>query len=59
MKTTFTFDKLPLKFYKRDVLILERELLGKTLIRKKDNLTFSGIILGKEAYDGKTDKRKN
>ncbi|MBK7378969.1 MAG: DNA-3-methyladenine glycosylase [Ignavibacteriales bacterium] len=56
MKTTFTFDKLPLKFYKRDVLIVARELLGKTLIRKKDNLTFAGIIVETEAYDGKTDQ---
>ncbi|HMU42846.1 MAG TPA: DNA-3-methyladenine glycosylase [Ignavibacteriaceae bacterium] len=56
MKTTLTFDKLPLKFYKRDVLIVARELLGKTLIRKKNNLTFAGIIVETEAYDGKTDQ---
>lgn len=56
MKSTTTFDKLPLKFYKRDVLTVAKELLGKTLIRKKNELTFSGIIVETEAYDGRIDQ---
>lgn len=56
MKSTFTFDKLPLKFYKRDVLTVAKELLGKTLIRIKNDFTFSGIIVETEAYDGRIDQ---
>lgn len=56
MKTTLTNDKLPVSFYKRNVLTVARELLGKTLIRKKNNHAFSGIIVETEAYDGRIDE---
>lgn len=56
MKATLTNDKLPLSFYKRDVLTVARELLGKILIRKKNKRTFAGIIVETEAYDGKIDE---
>lgn len=56
MNTTTLFNKLPEKFYTRDVLTVARELPGKILVRKKGRKLFSGKIVEVEAYDGKTDR---
>jgi DNA-3-methyladenine glycosylase len=44
------------EFYKQGALILAKELLGKTLVRKIDNLTLRGKIVETEAYIGEIDK---
>ena len=44
------------EFYKQGALILAKELLGKTLIRKIDNVTLRGKIVETEAYIGEIDK---
>lgn len=44
------------EFYKQGALILAKELLGKTLVRKIDNVTLKGKIIETEAYIGEIDK---
>src|SRR5471030_496465 len=44
------------EFYKQGALILAKELLGKTLVRKIDNVTVKGKIVETEAYIGEIDK---
>jgi DNA-3-methyladenine glycosylase len=44
------------EFYKNGALTLAKELLGKTLVRKIDNLTLRGKIVETEAYIGEIDK---
>ncbi len=48
--------KLPLKFYKRDVHTVAKELLGKYIVKKYDGLHLSGRIVEVEAYDGNIDE---
>ena len=49
--------KLPLSFYLRDdVLLIAKELLGKVLVTKYNNILTSGRIVETEAYKGETDK---
>lgn len=44
------------EFYKQGALTLAKELLGKTLVRKIDNVTLKGKIVETEAYIGEIDK---
>jgi DNA-3-methyladenine glycosylase len=49
--------KLPLEFYRRDdVLKVSKELLGKILVTKWDDVVTSGRIVECEAYAGEIDK---
>jgi len=48
--------KLPLDFYKRDSLIVAKQLLGKTLVRNLKGVELSGTIIETEAYCGSFDK---
>jgi DNA-3-methyladenine glycosylase len=49
--------KLVVEFYQRkNVLVIAKELLGKILITKFDNIETSGRIVEVEAYNGITDK---
>ncbi|MDQ7818099.1 MAG: DNA-3-methyladenine glycosylase [Melioribacteraceae bacterium] len=48
--------KVPLKFYKRDVLLIAKELLGKYLVRKTGKTFIAGKIVEVEAYDGTIDE---
>jgi DNA-3-methyladenine glycosylase len=49
--------KLPQSFYTRpDPVQISRELLGKYLFTKIDNIVTGGIIVETEAYNGRTDK---
>lgn len=43
---------LPERFYKRYVVDVARDLLGKRLVRMLDGQRISGIIIETEAYDG-------
>ena len=49
-------DKLDKQFYKRDVLIVARSLLGKTIYSEKKGLVLTGKIVETEAYHGDIDK---
>src|ERR1700737_2960076 len=50
-------NKLPLEFYRRDdVLKVSKELLGKILVTKWDDVVTSGRIVECEAYAGEIDK---
>lgn len=44
------------EFYKQGALILAKELLGKVIVRKIDNVTLRGKIVETEAYIGEIDK---
>lgn len=44
------------EFYKQGALILAKELLGKILVRKINNVTLRGKIVETEAYIGEIDK---
>ena len=49
--------KLGIQFYKRqDVVAIAKELLGKIIVTKFDDITTSGRIVETEAYIGITDK---
>jgi DNA-3-methyladenine glycosylase len=48
--------KLPQKFYKRDVLIVARDLLGKILVKRTEGKILAGKIVEVEAYHGSTDE---
>lgn len=48
--------KLPLRFYKRDVHIVAKELLGKYLTKKIGEKYLMGKIVEVEAYDGNIDE---
>ncbi len=56
MKKSITGKKLTRKFYKRDVLTVARELLGKILVRVDGQTTYAGKIVEVEAYDGEYDE---
>jgi len=47
---------LPRKFYKRPVLTVAKELLGKVLIKKENDEILAGRIVEVEAYDGNIDQ---
>ena len=49
-------DRLPQKFYTRNVLKVAKELLDKILVIKKGNKILSGKIVEVEAYDGSCDE---
>jgi len=51
MKNKLSLPKLDQTFYLKDVLVVARELLGKTFIRKIDQQTLAGTIVEVEAYD--------
>ena len=48
--------KLPLKFYKRDVHTVAKELLGKYIVKKNNGDYLCGRIVEVEAYDGNIDE---
>ena len=48
--------KLDKDFYKAKVLIVARQLLGKTLVKKDGKTILSGRIVEVEAYDGEVDQ---
>lgn len=50
------YKKLPLKFYKRDLHLIAKQLLGKYLVRNKGKEFIAGKIVEAEAYDGKVDE---
>jgi DNA-3-methyladenine glycosylase len=56
MKRFNTSNKLPLKFYKRDVHKVAKELLGKIFVRKFNEEYIAGRIVEVEAYFGKVDQ---
>ncbi len=43
------------EFYQRDTVVVARDLIGKTLVRKINNKILSGIITETEAYRGLDD----
>jgi DNA-3-methyladenine glycosylase len=56
MKNLRPFKKLPKSFYTRNVLTVAKELLGKVLVKKNDELVVAGKIVEVEAYDGLIDE---
>ncbi len=48
-------NKLPVDFYKRDVLKVAPELLGKSLVRRQGNNLSKYLIIEVEAYRGEED----
>lgn len=49
--------KLPIGFYRRDnILVIAKELLGKMLVTKWEDVTTAGRIVEVEAYNGIIDK---
>lgn len=56
MNNTILGLKLNESFYKRKLLVVAKELLGKVIVKKTDGILLSGRIVEVEAYDGKTDK---
>ncbi len=51
-----THKKLPLKFYKRELHKVAKELLGKFLVRRTGKIFIAGRIVEVEAYDGSIDR---
>ncbi len=47
---------LPVSFYQRPVIEVARDLLGKKLVRRLNDMKISGIICETEAYDGEQDQ---
>ncbi|GBD86815.1 3-methyladenine DNA glycosylase [bacterium BMS3Abin03] len=56
MKGTPKSTKLEKNFYKRKVLIVAKELLGKIFVHKNTGKIYAGKIVEVEAYDGSLDK---
>lgn len=56
MDNTISGTKLGRSFYKRDLLTVANELLGKVLVKKNPNNLLAASIVEVEAYDGKIDK---
>lgn len=57
MKRSFETRKLNRDFYKRELITVARELLGKILVKKRDNGSLlAGRIVEVEAYDGSIDE---
>jgi DNA-3-methyladenine glycosylase len=55
MITTVNKTRLSKNFYKRDLLTVAKELLGKVLVKKDGNNILAGRIVEVEAYNGETD----
>ena len=55
MNTTINKTKLNKNFYKRELLTVAKELLGKVLVKKSGNKILAGRIVEVEAYNGETD----
>lgn len=51
-----TTKKLPKKFYKRPVLKVAKDLLGKIIIKHEGRKILAGRIVEVEAYDGRIDE---
>jgi DNA-3-methyladenine glycosylase len=49
-------NKIPEKFYTRDLHTVAKELLGKHFLRKTGSIILSGKIVEVEAYDGSVDE---
>ncbi|MGD8306465.1 MAG: DNA-3-methyladenine glycosylase [Ignavibacteria bacterium] len=56
MNTTNKSIKLDKSFYKRDLLLVAKELLGKVIVKRTKSEILSGRIVEVEAYDGEIDK---
>jgi DNA-3-methyladenine glycosylase len=56
MTKTPRLHKLNHSFYKRDVLTVARDLLGKILVKEHNGRLLKGKIVEVEAYDGRTDE---
>jgi len=56
MKDTISSIKLNKSFYRRDLLTVAKELLGKVLVKKNSKRMLMAKIVEVEAYDGKIDK---
>lgn len=59
MSSSFSLNKakkLKRNFYKRELLTVAPELLGKILVRHEDDIIFAGRIVEVEAYDGAVDE---
>lgn len=55
MNTAINKSKLNKNFYKRDLLTVAKELLGKILVKKDGNKILTGRVVEVEAYNGETD----
>ncbi|MGB5849562.1 MAG: DNA-3-methyladenine glycosylase [Ignavibacteriaceae bacterium] len=55
MNTAINKSKLNKNFYKRDLLTVAKELLGKILVKKDGNKILAGRVVEVEAYNGETD----
>lgn len=55
MNSTINKTKLDKNFYKRELLTVAKELLGKVLVKKDGNKILAGRIVEVEAYNGETD----
>lgn len=53
---TSTQNKLPKIFYERELQTVAKDLLGKILVRKIENISLAGKIVEVEAYDGSVDE---
>ena len=56
MDNTISGIKLSKSFYKRDLLTVAKELLGKVLIKKNPKNLLAANIVEVEAYNGEIDK---
>jgi DNA-3-methyladenine glycosylase len=55
MNTTINKTKLNKNFYKREIITVAKDLLGKLLVKKDGNKILAGRIVEVEAYNGDTD----
>ena len=55
MNSAINKTKLNKNFYKRELLTVAKELLGKLLVKKDGNKELAGKIVEVEAYDGEID----
>ncbi len=56
MNNTNKSIKLDKSFYKRDLLLVAKELLGKVIVKRTESEILSGRIVEVEAYDGEIDE---
>jgi DNA-3-methyladenine glycosylase len=56
LKELQPFKKLTKDFYKRNLLTVAKELLGKILVKQDGRLILAGKIVEVEAYDGELDE---
>lgn len=56
MESTIKGNKLKRNFYKKDLLVVAKELLGKVLVKNNNGKFISGRIVEVEAYDGDIDR---